>query len=90
MEEIKLKQIENANINEEIEINDYYIKNVKFTQENSKPNRYNEETRGKYSWIAKLTDYYSYRTIFPERNNYVLFFKTLKGAKKNFIKRLGR
>ena len=38
---------------------------------------------GMFSW----TSYTGWRTTFPmESSNYVKYFKTLKGAKRNFIK----
>ena len=40
-----------------------------------------------YSWVAQTNSEYSYRTVFPMKTStYVKFFKTLKGAKRNFIK----
>jgi hypothetical protein len=39
----------------------------------------------KKKWVI-LVAYDTWRACFPERNNYVLFFKTLAGAKRNFIK----
>ena len=59
-----------------------YLKSVKFTQER----QHGYETDNMYSWIAKSEQRVG--CIFPMRNSeYVKFFKTLKGAKRNFIRR---
>jgi hypothetical protein len=82
-----LAQIEAVGLNTEVDVGnlgDTYYQTVRFTQEGFTSDY---ETRGKYSWIAKCNSNYSHRTIFPTRGNYVLFFKTLKGAKKNFLRR---
>jgi len=83
-----LAKIEVCNIGEEInigELGDTYYETVRFTQESINPHY--EETSGRYSWIAKCNSNYSHRTAFPLRGSYVIFFKTLKGAKRNFLKR---
>lgn len=88
--ELLLEKINNTNIGEEINLlkfNHYYLTKVKFTQE---PIRIgiDENISGKYGWIAECNSNYSYRTVFPmKNNNYVAFFKTLKNAKRNFIKK---
>ncbi len=88
-ERILLKKIENIEIEEEIYLGDfkhYYLEDVKFTQEPIRANDC-ENLNGKYSWVAHCNREYSHRIVFPMRNtNYVAFFKTLKGAKRNFIK----
>lgn len=85
-----LKEIDNAKINEEINLEKYNhtsLERMRFTQESEISNGYNCETRGKYSWVAYNNGNYSYRTVFPSSGNYVTFFKTLAGAKRNFINR---
>lgn len=85
---IIIKKINNIKLNEKIpleELGHTYLKYVYFDQTSLTSLDY--ETRGKYSWVAETNSMYSHRTIFPMRNyNYVKFFKTLKGAKRNFIK----
>ena len=80
-----LNKILNAKINEEIFLEHYYIKKIRF---NFCPNSIDEYVREHpYSWVAYTTSSYNNRVIFPMRNsNYVNFFKTLEGAKRNFIR----
>jgi len=82
-----LKEIENVKIDKEINLEKYNhtsLVKVRFTQEGLISN--DEDTKGKYSWVAYNNSYYSYSTVFPIRGQYVIFFKTLIGAKRNFIK----
>jgi len=72
--------INEAKINQEINLSEYnhdYLSLVKFD--------FTKELG--YSWHGECNSPYSYRPVFPLVNsNYVKFFKTLKGAKRNFIK----
>ena len=82
-----LTQIEAVGLDIEVDVGslgDTYYQTVRFTQEGFTAD---EETRGRYSWVAQTNGNYSHRTEFPTRGNYVLFFKTLKGAKSNFLRR---
>jgi hypothetical protein len=75
----------NAKIDEEIILNHDYIEKVRFKDFTNSCDNYVREHP--YSWVAYTTSTYSHRTIFPMRNStYVSFFKTLIGAKRNFIK----
>ncbi len=81
-----INTINNIDINKELSLTEFehkYIASIKFTQEPIRDNDW-ENLNGKYSWVAKST---YHRYIFPLRNsNYVSFFKTLQGAKRNFIR----
>ena len=72
-----MKIIEEANLEQEILLEEnisYYYK-VRFTH----------DSLG-YSWIA-YAHQNNWRACFPMKNtNYVKFFKTISGAKRNFIK----
>lgn len=74
-----IDRINEAQVNEQIDVSDsVYFKTVKFT--------YDKELG--YSWAgdSKINP----RAIFPMASIHnVKFFKTLAGAKRNFIKRLG-
>lgn len=80
-----INKVLNAKIDEEIILDHDYIEKVRF---DFRPNSMDEFVREHpYSWVAYTTSSYSHRTIFPMRNStYVSFFKTLAGAKRNFIK----
>jgi hypothetical protein len=75
----------NAKINEEIILDYNYIEKIKF---NYTPNSISVYIREHpYTWVAYTNTEYYHRTVFPMRNSvYVSFFKTLAGAKRNFIK----
>ena len=61
-----------------------YMNDVTFEQE--PPASMDLETRGKYSWVAHAKST-TWRSIYPmQTNTYVKYFKTLNGAKRNFIK----
>ena len=65
-----------------LKFNHSYLRQVRFTQEPIRANDF-ENINGKYSWVA----YTTWRPVRPMKNvNYVAFFKTLKGAKRNFIR----
>jgi len=80
-----INKILEAKINEEIILDHNYLEKVKFEY---MPNSSDEYVREHpYSWVAYTISSYSHRTIFPMRNStYVTFFKTLIGAKRNFIR----
>lgn len=86
--QIITKEINNAKLDERIDLGKYnhsYLSEVRFEQTPMTSLYY--ETRGLYSWVAHTNSMYSHRTVFPMKNTtYVKFFKTLKGAKRNFIK----
>ena len=78
-------KILNAKLDEKIILSKHeYINNVTFTRE---PHTSMDITvRGKYSWVAYGKSS-TWRSIFPMKNTtYVKFFKTLLGAKRNFIR----
>ena len=67
--------INNAQIGETIELNSVLLKSVKFTYSNELG----------YSWVAYYKNNYLYK--FPLLgSSTVKFFKTLVGAKRNFVK----
>jgi len=77
------EKILKAKPEEEILIKHDYIEKVRFFSNSS--DEYVREHL--YSWVAYTTSEYYHRTIFPMRNStYVAFFKTLEGAKRNFIR----
>jgi len=80
-----IDKVSNAKINEEIILDHDYIEKVRF---NYMPNSIDEYIREHpYSWVAYTTSAYSHRTIFPMKSGQIVnFFKTLMGAKRNFIK----
>lgn len=85
---ILIERINNAKLEERLDLRKYnhsYLSEVRFEQTSITSMDY--ETRGLYSWVAYTNSMYSHRTVFPMRTStYVKFFKTLKGAKRNFIK----
>lgn len=80
-----VEKILNTRINEKIILDNFYIAEVRFDY---MPNSSDEFVREHpYSWVAYTTSAYSHRTIFPMKTGqYVNFFKTLIGAKRNFIR----
>ncbi len=81
----KIKEIWEAKINVKIDLKNIeavFLDDVEFDQ-NSNDSIY-RESRGLYSWSAH---YDNWRNVFPMKDaNYVKEFKTLNGAKRNFIK----
>ena len=72
--------INEAEIDKVIEIKDHnYISNVKF---------FYTPSEKWYSWRAETLSSYNKRIIYPMNNTSdILTFKTLNGARRNFIKR---
>jgi len=67
------------------ELGHNYLEYVRFESYENSTDR--EIRQSPYSWVAQTNSEYSHRTVFPMRTStYVKFFKTLKGAKRNFIK----
>ena len=82
-----IKIIMKTNINEKINLEKLghrYLEYVRFDSwEHSKDK---EISQTPYSWVAQTNSMYYHRTVFPMRTStYVKFFKTLIGAKRNFI-----
>lgn len=85
-----INKILNLKINEKLDLKNCeycYVKDIKFTQEsiNSFTNKFSS-TFGLFCWIA--TSENNWRNIYPLENSgdYVKYFKTENGAKRNFIK----
>lgn len=82
-----IKIIDNTKINKKInfkKLEHNYLKQVYFDSWEHITNKNVKLIT--YYWIAQT---HALRTVFPMKNttsNYVKFFKTLKGAKTNFIK----
>jgi hypothetical protein len=76
----EIQKIWKAELNERIFLNHDYISEFRtdHTPNREKP----------YSWVAVATRSYSSRTIFPLTygGNQVVFFKSIKAAKRNFLK----
>lgn len=83
-----LAHIEIAKIGARIDLKKFghsYLQYVKFESWEHSTDRDRKEKP--YSWVAQTNSMYSHRTVFPTKSiNYVKFFKTLKGAKRNFLK----
>ena len=79
-----IEKINNVKLGEKILLKQYgHILDYVYFDQTPLSTLYFEE-RGLYSWVAQ-TD--GWRSVFPMKNTtYVKFFKTLKGAKRNFIK----
>ena len=72
-----LDAISNAKVNEEINIDARYYSSIEFTYRDGLG----------YSWCAKERNSWSYYRPIASGNN-IQFWKTLAGAKRNFIKRI--
>lgn len=85
-----IEVINYAKLNERIDLGKYnhnYLSEVRFEKEPERSGFYYSPEAGLYSWVAYTNSKCFHRTVFPMKNtNYVKFFKTLKGAKRNFIK----
>ena len=68
------ERIEAAQVNETVDLHnlDLWVDDVRFDQ----------DTDG-YTWCA----HDGWQTEFPTRGQWVIFFKTLAGAKRNFLRR---
>ena len=79
-----IETINIAKLNEKILLKQYgHFFDYVYFEQTSLNSLYLEE-RGLYTWVAQSD---GWRTTFPMKNiTYVKFFKTLKGAKRNFIK----
>lgn len=78
-----INKIWEVKLNEKIDLKIIDLDYVRFEQ--VRIDSLNIELRGQYSWVAQKDGYWG---IFPMKNGeYVKFFKTLAGAKRNFIKR---
>ena len=71
------ERIKVAQVNETVDLHDLnlWISDVCFDQ----------DIDG-YSWCAHDADQ-TWRTVFPTKGQWVVFFKTLAGAKRNFLRR---
>lgn len=74
-----IEKVLQANIDIKIDLENHsYISNVKF---------FFTPSENWYSWSAETTSQYNRRIIYPSANNEnIKIFKTLAGAKRNFIK----
>lgn len=76
----ELEKVERAQVNETVHFDELFrLEHVRFTIEDSGEGM-------EYSWTAKRRDDWHYLTPFGNRSNTVKTFKTLKGAKRNFLK----
>jgi hypothetical protein len=82
--------IQEAKIDEEIILEHHYIYKVKFTLERLSQNEEKYSAGDYYLWIAYSINQ-KWNSIYPMLTygigGYVKLFKTLSGAKRNFIKR---
>ena len=77
----QIKQVENAKVNETIQFDEsFQFEHVRFTLKD-----YGGE-KPEYCWDAKRRDDWHYLTSFGNRRNTIQTFKTLAGAKRNFLK----
>lgn len=81
-------KINNAKTGEQINLEKLGVNYIEYVRFESYEHSTDREIRQRpYSWVAQTNSMYSHITVFPMRtSNYVKFFKTLKGAKRNFIK----
>lgn len=85
-----IERVLNAKIDEEIFLKNNYIYKIKFTIERLERDEPKYNAGAYYFWTAYSNDE-KWNSIFPMltygMDGYVKLFKTLNGAKRNFIKR---
>lgn len=79
-----IDKVLNAKINEKIILNNCSVIEIRFESWINSTDEWIK--KHPYTWVGYLVSN-RWETIFPMRNtNYVAFFKTLAGAKRNFIR----